>query len=92
MKKTTKTETLSPADHRSAAVVAGEEGAQFLNALAESIARDLRTDKTALISHLKGMSGAEGAYLCFAVMNLLGKRRDRAGMELVTQIVESLVS
>lgn len=37
------------------------------------------------------MTGVEGAYLCFALMNTLGKQGDNEGMELVTQIVRESV-
>lgn len=67
------------------------DNARFLDALALSIAQTVKSAPDDLLVHLDDMSGIDGAYLCFALMELFGRRGDRAGMEMISKIVAEAV-
>ena len=67
------------------------DAARFLEILAQTIAHDLKDHPRALIDHLDTMTGTEGAFLCFKLMELLGKMDDSAGMASVLRAVTDAV-
>jgi hypothetical protein len=82
---------VSPPDRTMKIVRDANDAARFLEILAGTIAKDLKDHPRALIEHLETMTGVEGAFLCFKLMELLGKLDDNAGMTVVLQTVTDAV-